>query len=202
MLTNDCLVEHDAHDNEGEARTRPFTTDDTIYLAEAVKLVLLVLDTDDGILNNLRDILVTLDLCMWMSLAPEESEQNQRREYGPPEDVVTKVLQFVFSNECFAENTKKKKRVTTFNTETGQFGNSGMVEVAADVDADQGTVTDGVMGNQQGAEVAVQQPIGQNPHLPSPPSLFSVPWCTGIQPAPEDDMSMGSNNDGEGYEGV
>ena len=25
---------------------------------------------------------------------------------------------------------------------------------------------------------------------------------TGIQPAPEDDMSMGSNNDGEGYEGV
>ena len=61
MLTNDCLVEHDAHDNEGEARTRPFTTDDTIYLAEAVKLVLLVLDTD-GILNNLRDILVTMEL--------------------------------------------------------------------------------------------------------------------------------------------
>ena len=180
MLTNDCLVEHDAHDNEGEARTRPFTTDDTIYLAEAVKLVLLVLDTDDGILNNLRDILVTmelqpklfrtkklsetaaeLDLCMWMSLAPEESEQNQRREYGPPEDVVTKVLQFVFSNECFAENTKKKKRVTTFNTETGQFGNSGMVEVAADVDADQGTVTDGVMGNQQGAEVADNSRLGK-----------------------------------------
>ena len=193
MLSNDCRVEHDARVNEGEARTWPFTTDDTVYLAEAVKLIL---DTDinDDIFNNLRDILVTLelhpklfrtknlsetaavlDLWMWMSLVPEESVPNERRDYGPPEDVVTKVLQFVFPDEYFTENTKKGKRVTTStHTETEQSGNGGM---DADVDTDQGNVRDVVMGNQQ---------------LPPPPPLFSVPWCTGIQPAQEDDMSLGS----------
>ena len=82
---------------------------------------------------------------------------------------MTKVLQFVFSNEYFAENTKKRKcvtwtrRVTAFNrTEIEQSGNGGI------------------------------QPVVQNQQLASPPPSFSV------QPA-QDDMRMGNNNDGAGF---
>ena len=164
-LANDSLVEHQARvDDEDGPRTWTFTTDDTIHLAKVVKL----LQHAEDIPSNLRDILVTLDLypklfrtknlsetaaeldlLMWMSLAPEESVPNERRDYGPPEDVVTKVLQFVFSDEYFAENTKMGKRVTTSNhTETEQSGNGGM-------DADQGNVRDVVMGDDNdGAAVA------------------------------------------------
>ena len=99
-LASESLVEHSVLNDENEEGRWSFSTDDTIHLTKVVKLLVSLsepsfaqwLQNAEDIPNNLRDILVTMDLYpnLILNERMEASVVLDLRLERPPKEIITK----------------------------------------------------------------------------------------------------------------
>lgn len=105
-LASESLVEHSVLNDENEEGRWSFSTDDTVHLIKVVKL----LQNVEGIPNNLRDILVTMDLYpnLILNERMEASVVLDLKLGRPPKEIITNVLEFVFTEEYFTDEVNRR----------------------------------------------------------------------------------------------